>query len=131
MGSYDAVSLLLRGGWRIEWRRKGCTRECEEIIGLPAGWHGVNAEGGPLQVSRGPRGGMIRLNETTSFRLSIEPPDGVAPDVELRVPATVFTRTSRDREAPSGDFLAVNYLGMVAIVVVRGGVEERMAVEVV
>lgn len=131
MGSYEAVSLPLRGGWRIEWRRKGCTRGCEEIIGLPAGWHGVNAEGGPLQVSRGPRGGLVRLNETTSFRLSIEPPDGVATDVELRVPGAVFTRTSRDREAPSGDFLAVNYLGMVAIVVVRGGVEERMVVEVV
>jgi hypothetical protein len=74
---------------------------------------------------------LIRLNETTSFRLSIEPPEGISPEVELRVPSAVFTRTSRDREAPSGDFLAVNYLGMVAIVVVRGGVEERMAVEVV
>jgi len=91
----------------------------------------VKTEAGPLQVSRGPRGGSVRLNETTSFRLSIEPPDGVATDAELRVPSAVFTRTSRDREAPSGDFLAVNYLGMVAIVVVRGGVEERMAVEVV
>ena len=131
IGSYDAVSLPLRGGWRIEWRRKGCTRECEEIVGLPAGWRAVSAAGGPLQVSRGPRGGLIRLNETTSFRLTVEPPEGVSPDVELRVPAAVFTRTSRDREAPSGDFLAVNYLGMVAIVVVRGGVEERMAVEVV
>lgn len=130
-GSYDAVFLPLRGGWRIEWRRKGCTVECEEVVGLPTGWRAVEAEGGPLQVSRGPRGGLVRLNETTSFRLSIEPPDGISPDAELRVPAAVFTRTSRDREAPSGDFLAVNYLGMVAIVVVRGGVEERMAVEVV
>jgi predicted component of viral defense system (DUF524 family) len=131
IGSYDAVSMPLRGGWRIEWRRKGCTLECEEIFGLPAGWRAVAAAGGPLQVSRGPRGGLIRLNETTSFRLSIEPPEGMSPDVELRVPDAVFTRTSRDREAPSGDFLAVNYLGMVAIVVVRGGVEERLAVEVV
>lgn len=129
--SYDAVSLPLRGGWRIEWRRKGSTRECEECDGLPPGWRAVPATGGPLQVARGARGGMIRLNETTPLRLAIEPPDGVAPDVELRIPDAVFTRTSRDREAPSGDFLAVNYLGMVAILVVRGGVEERMVVEVV
>jgi hypothetical protein len=105
--------------------------ECEEIVGLPAGWHAVKAEGGPVQVTRGPRGGLIRLNETTSFRLSIVPPEGTSAELELRVPAAVFTRTSRDREALSGDFLAVNYLGMVGIVVVRGGVEERMAVEVV
>lgn len=131
ISSYDALSLPLRGGWRIELRRKGCTLECDEIIGLPKGWLAVAAPSGPLQVFRGPRGGLIRLNETTAFRLSIEPPAGMSPDVELRVPDAVFTRTSRDREAPSGDFLAVNYLGMVAIIVVRGGVEERLAVEVV
>lgn len=130
-GSYDAVSLPLRGGWRIEWRRKGCTAECGKATGLPAGWRGVDADGGPIRVARGQRGGLVRLNETTSFRLSVEPPEGMAPHVELRVPDAVFIRTSRDREAPSGDFMAVNYLGMLGIVVIRGGVEERMAVEVV
>lgn len=131
IGSYDAVSLPLRGGWRIEWRRKGCTLECEDVVGLPVGWKAVKTEAGPLQVARGPRGGLIRLNETTSFLLTVEAPDGVDPAVDIRIPPAVFTRTSRDRETPAGEFLAINYLGMVGISVIRGGVEERLAVEVV
>lgn len=130
-GSYDAVSLPLRGGWRIEWRRKGCTLECEEVNGLPARWKAVKKEAGPIQIARGQRGGLIRLSETTSFLITVESPDGMIPGVELRVSAAVFTRTSRDSEMPAGEFQAINYLGMVGISLVRGGVEERLAVEVV
>ncbi len=129
--SYDAVSIPLRDGWRIEWRRKGCTLGCGEVAGLPTRWMAVNAVEGPIQVTRGPRGGLIRLNETTSFLLTVEAPDGKKSAGDLRVAAAVFTRTSRDNESPAGEFLALNYLGMVGISFVRGGVEERMAVEVV
>lgn len=129
--SYDAVSIPLRDGWRIEWRRKGCTLECGEVVGLPARWMAVAAAAGSIQVTRGTRGGLIRLNETTSFLLTIEPPDGNKSACDLRVPSAVFTRTSRDKETPAGEFLAINYLGLVGISFVRGGVEERMSVEVV
>lgn len=80
---------------------------------------------------RGSRGGMLRVRETMSFGLSIEPAVGEPPVVELRLPAEVFTRTSREGSAPAGEFLAVNHLGVVGIAVVRSGVEEKLVVEVV
>lgn len=61
---FDAVSLPLRGGWRLEWRKKGCTAVCSSAAGLPSGWLGVSADGGGIDVIRGSRGGMLRVRET-------------------------------------------------------------------
>jgi len=134
MGSavhFDAVSLPLRDGWRLEWRRKGCTAVCAEVVGLPSGWGGVPADGGGIQVARGARGGALRVNETLRFGVSVEAPPGAHPAVEFRMPEAVFTLTSREDSLPAGEFQAVNYLGVLAASIVRGGIEERLAVEVV
>lgn len=134
MGSavhFDAVSLPLRDGWRLEWRRKGCTAVCAEVAGLPSGWLGVPADGGGIQVARGARGGVLRVNETLRFGVSVEAPPGAHPAVEFRMPEAVFTLTSREDTLPAGEFQAVNYLGVLNASIVRGGIEERLAVEVV
>lgn len=89
------------------------------------------AADGPIRVARGSRGGLLRVNETVSFGVSLVVPAGDAPAAELRVPRAVFIRTSLDGKAPAGEFQAVNYLGVVGLTVVRGGVEERLPVEVV
>jgi len=127
----DAVSLPLRGGWRLEWRRKGCLTVCQEVKGLPSGWTGVPSSDGRIRVTAGARTGMLQLNETARFGVSVEAPPGEHADAELSLPSAVFTRTSREGSPPSGDFQAINYLGVIPVSLVRGGVEERLAVEVV
>lgn len=128
---FDALSLPLRGGWRIEWRTKGCLDVCHPVKGLPSGWTGVPSPDGKIRVAAGARNGMLHLHETTRFGVEVEAPPAEHDVVKLNLPATVFTRTSRVDSLPSGDFQAVNYLGVIPVSVVRGGVEERMAVEVV
>lgn len=128
---YDAVSLPLRGGWRIEWRKKGCLDVCHPVKGLPSGWTGVPSRDGKIRVAAGAHNGMLQLHETTRFGVEVEAPHAEHDVIKLNLPATVFTRTSREDTLPSGDFQAVNYLGVIPVSVVRGGMEERMAVEVV
>ena len=128
---FDAVSLPLRGGWRVEWRRKGCTTCCVAAKDLPAGWLGVAAQAGPIALVQGSRGRILRLRETTSFLVGVEAPADAGEKADLRIDGALFTRTSREGSPPAGEFQAVNHLGMVGIAVVRGGVEENMVVEVV
>ena len=127
----DAVSLPLRGGWRLEWRRKGCLTVCKEVKGLPSGWTGVPSANGEIRVTAGARNGMLQVNETTRFGISVEAPRGEHEEAILNAPSAVFTRTSRDGTPPCGDFQAVNHLGVIPVTLLRGGLEEHLAVEVV
>lgn len=128
----SALQFPLRHVSAFELRKPGVIALCTPLDGLPSGWTGIADRNGPIMWRRVNRGPAVSLAETATLNWSIlNPGNSATTATSIVTTGGAFRRTSREGELPSGDFQCVNHLGVVRLLVQKGGDEQELLFDVV